>query len=101
MGLIGGLLEAGNRIDIPGFSSIEQAWLQELYQNGYCDAFRSLNTGSEDFTWWPEGDDGGALRSDTHITSSSLEGRVMSAVINTDDAFSSHAPVIIEYDLEL
>ncbi len=93
--------EAGNRIDIPGFSSIEQAWLQELYQTGYCDAFRSLNTGSEDFTWWPEGDDGGALRSDTHITSSSLEGRVISAVINTDDAFSSHAPVIIEYDLEL
>jgi exodeoxyribonuclease-3 len=93
--------EAGNRTDIPGFSSVEQAWLQELYQNGYCDAFRCTNASSEEFTWWPEGDDAGALRSDTQITSLSLEGRVDSAVINTDDAFSSHAPVIIEYDVDL
>ena len=93
--------EAGNRTDLPGFSSIEQTWLKELYQSGYCDAFRTLNASGEEFTWWPDGDDAGALRSDTHITSVSLKDRVTSAVVNTSDAFSSHAPVIIEYDVDL
>jgi exodeoxyribonuclease-3 len=93
--------EAGNRTDLPGFSSIEQAWLQELYQNGYCDAFRTLNSSAEEFTWWPEGDDAGALRSDTQIASLSLRERVISAGVNTNDAFSSHAPVIVQYDVEL
>ena len=90
--------EAGNRIDIPGFSNVEQSWLQALLQNGYCDAFREANDDPDEFTWWPEGDDAGALRADTQIISESLAPRVEQAVINTDAAFSSHAPVIIDYD---
>lgn len=93
--------EAGNRLDIPGFSTIEQEWLREVYRNGYCDAFRTYNNDPDEFTWWPEGDDAGGLRSDTHIISASLVGRVEHASIYTADAFSSHAPVIVDYDIEL
>ena len=93
--------EAGNRQDIPGFSEIEQTWLRELQKNGYCDGFRAYTTDPDEFTWWPEGDDAGALRTDTQMISASLVGRVEHASIYTADAFSSHAPVIIDYDLEL
>jgi exodeoxyribonuclease-3 len=92
--------EAGNRVDIPGFSDIEQMWLRELYRNGYCDAFRSYNNDPDEFTWWPEGDDAGGVRSDTHVVSSSLVGRIDYAAIYTGEAFSSHAPVIVDYDID-
>lgn len=93
--------EAGNRTDIPGFSSAEQLWLEELFRNGYCDAFRAYNSDPDEFTWWPEGDDAGGLRSDSHIVSNSLSPRVEHASVYTDDAFSSHAPIIVDYDIEL
>lgn len=93
--------ESGNRLDLPGCSGIEQGWLQSLYANGYCDAFRAINDDPDEFTWWPDGDDAGGLRTDTHIVSMSLDGRINDASINPADAFSNHAPVIIEYDLDL
>jgi exodeoxyribonuclease-3 len=92
--------EAGNRTDIIGFSDVEQVWLRELYRSGYCDAFRAYNNDPDEFTWWPEGDDAGGLRTDTHIVSGSLVGRIDYATIYTGEAFSSHAPVIIDYDIE-
>jgi len=93
--------EAGNRMDIPGFSTIEQDWLNTLYKTGYCDAFRSLNSDADEFSWWPEGDDAGALRTDTQVVSIALCNRVDSASIYTADAFSDHAPVIIDYDVDM
>lgn len=93
--------EAGNRVDIPGFSELEQDWLRELFENGYCDAFRAYSSEPEEYSWWPEGDDAGGIRSDTQIVSASLSGRVDYAAIYTAEAFSSHAPIIIDYDVEL
>ena len=93
--------ESGNRLDIPGFSAEERDWLGSVYQAGYCDAFRELDSDIDDFTWWPEGDESPGLRTDTHIISSSLAPCVTDACIDPEDAFSSHAPVIIEYDIEL
>jgi len=92
--------EAGNRSDIIGFSEVEQVWLRELYRNGYCDAFRAYSNDPDEFTWWPEGDEAGGLRTDTHIVSDSVVGRIDYAAIYTGEAFSSHAPVIIDYDIE-
>lgn len=93
--------EAGNRVDIPGFSDIEQGWLQSLYANGYCDAFRAVNPEPDAFTWWPDGDDAGGLRTDTQIVSVSLDSRIDRAEINDAEAFSNHAPIVIDYDLDL
>ncbi|MEE4203419.1 MAG: exodeoxyribonuclease III [Halieaceae bacterium] len=92
--------EAGNQVAIPGFSKEERVWLNTLYESGYCDAFREVNQDADEYSWWPEGDDAGGLRSDTHIISDSLSSRVERAVIYTADAFSSHAPVIIDYDTD-
>lgn len=93
--------EAGNRLDIPGFSPVEQVWLRELYKNGYCDAFRIYSNEPDEFTWWPEGDEAGGLRTDTQIVSESLSDRIEHAAIYTTEAFSDHAPVIIDYDIDV
>lgn len=93
--------EAGNKLDIPGFSKDERVWLNTLFDSGYCDAFREVNKDPDEYTWWPDGDDAGGLRSDTQIISDSLRGRVEKSVIYTADAFSGHAPVIIDYDTDI
>lgn len=93
--------EAGNRTDLPGFSKAERTWLNDLYSHGYCDAFREANSDPDEYTWWPDGDDGGGLRSDTQIVSDALRPHIERAAIYTADVFSSHAPVIIDYDCEL
>ena len=93
--------ESGNRLDIPGFSSEERDWLGSLYRAGYTDAFRQVDHEDDDFTWWPEGDDKPGLRTDTQIISDGLAERVTAAYVEGEEAFSSHAPVIIEYDLNL
>ena len=38
---------------------------------------------------------------DTHIITESLAPCVLAARIESEEAFSSHAPVIIDYDIEL
>jgi len=93
--------ESGNRIDIPGFTSEERDWLGSLYRTGYTDAFRQVDHVDDDFTWWPEGDEKPGLRTDTHIVSDGIAERVTAAYVESEEAFSSHAPVIIDYDIEL
>ena len=93
--------ESGNRLDISGFSSEERDWLGSLYRAGYSDAFRLIEHEEDDFTWWPEGDDKPGLRTDTHIISDGLREHVTAAHVESEEAFSSHEPVIIEYDFEL
>ena len=93
--------ESGNRLDIPGFSSEERDWLGSLYRAGYTDAFRQVDHEEDDFTWWPEGDDKPGLRTDTHIISDGLAESVTAAYVESEEAFSSHAPVIIDYDFTL
>ena len=93
--------ESGNRLDLPGFSSEERDWLGSLYRSGYSDAFRQVDHEEDDFTWWPEGDDKPGLRTDTHIISDGLTDSVTAAYVESEEAFSSHAPVIIDYDINL
>lgn len=87
-----------------GFLLSEQMWLDQLYtQIGYADAFRLANTDRDEFSWWPGGDieQGDGMRTDYQVISKSLAPTVEYAVIYTAKHFSSHAPVIIDYDLEI
>ena len=93
--------ESGNRLDIPGFSNEERDWLGSLYRTGYSDAFREVESDADHYTWWPDGDESPGVRTDTHIISDSLAPHVTNAVIESEEAFSSHAAVTIEYDIEL
>lgn len=84
----------------PSFLSSERAWLDDLYTRlGYVDAFRQSNTDGDEFTWWPAQDDG--RRVDFQIVSQTLKDKVEFAAIYKGKRFSSHAPVIIDYDIFL
>jgi exodeoxyribonuclease-3 len=87
---------------IPGFLSGEREWMDELLSNGYVDAFREINSDRDEFTWWPDGDrSAGGWRTDLQIISEGLRFRVEHGAIYKVQAFSSHAPLIMDYDLEV
>jgi exodeoxyribonuclease-3 len=78
------------------------AWFDGLFELGYVDAFRSVRDDADEFSWWPDGRDGAqALRADLQIVSGSLADRVEHGAYYTRQAFSTHAPLVLDYDLEL
>ena len=79
----------------------EQWWRQVREQIGYADAFRLGCGDADDFSWWPAGSQGkgDGWRTDTQLVSRELARTVEYAVIYKAKAFSSHAPVIVDYDI--
>ncbi len=87
-----------------GFLPHEQQWMNQLFtQVGYADAFRKGNTDKDEYTWWPSGviGKGDGWRTDYQVISESLASRVEYATTYKTKYFSSHLPVIIDYDLEV
>ncbi|BFM13914.1 exodeoxyribonuclease III [Maricurvus nonylphenolicus] len=87
-----------------GFLPHEQQWMDQLFnQLGYVDAFRRVNKDSDEYTWWPAGEagKGDGWRTDYQVTSNNLKGRVEYGVVYKNQQFSSHMPVIMDYDIEL
>lgn len=85
-----------------GFLEEERQWLDQLYGDiGYGDAFRYGNADVDEFSWWPSGQigKGDGWRTDTQIVSRQLIPQVEYAVIYKAQTFSSHGPVILDYDL--
>ena len=66
-----------------------------------CGAFRVANTDGDEFSWWPSGTlgKGDGWRTDTQLVSRDLVRTVEYAAIYKSKAFSSHAPVIVDYDI--
>ena len=93
--------DAGNNQVLPGLSPSERGWLLDLYDSGYADAYSLSDKEPGAYTWWPDGDDAGGLRTDTQIISELLVSRVERGAIFDEQAFSHHAPVIMDYDLQL
>lgn len=84
-----------------GFLPHEQQWLNQLYdQVGYRDAFRLANRDCDEFSWWPKGPEGDGWRTDFHVISDALKNKVEYATIYKSQSFSSHQPVIIDYDID-
>ena len=87
---------------MPGFLAEERQWMDELLESGYVDAFREINSDQDEFSWWPDGArDTNGWRSDFHIISQGLKYSVDYGAIYKSKEFSSHAPVIMDYDIEL
>lgn len=87
-----------------GFLSHDRQWMDQLVgQLDYKDAFRQVNKDADEYSFYPSGEvgKGDGWRTDTQIISSNLAGRVEYAAIYKNKTFSSHRPVIIEYDLEV
>ena len=93
----------------PGFRKTEQDWMDELlFEIGYRDALREVTSDSGYYSWWPSleelggvGADPGAWRVDYQIVSESLGPKVLTASYYTERRFSDHAPLIVDYDIEL
>lgn len=87
-----------------GFLPHEQQWMDQLFnQLGYVDAFRRVNHDSDEYSWWPSNqiNEGEGWRTDYQVTSNNLKNRVEYGVIYKTQQFSSHLPVIMDYDIEL
>lgn len=90
-------------LDKPGFLPAEQLWLENLFGKiGYIDAFREVNEDSDEYSWWPNGNrEENGKRVDFQIASKGLRSKVEYGVTYKKQVFSNHAPVIMDYDIEL
>lgn len=86
-----------------GFFPEEQHWMKQLPHIGYIDAFRKGNPDKDEYSWWPSGiiGEGEAWRTDLQIVSASLKNHVEYAMIYKKQLFSTHLPVIVDYDIEI
>lgn len=109
------------RIDIKNFNGNkkrsgclpeERAWLDRVFAEpdvenpiGLVDAFRVLNQEAEQYTWWSNRGQAWAnntgWRIDYQIISPSLKPLLRNTSIYKEERFSDHAPLIMEYDMEL
>jgi exodeoxyribonuclease-3 len=91
----------GNYRETSGFLTNERRWMNTLFDElNYADAFRCFNIDADEFSWWPEGKDDDAWRVDYQVISKDLVPRVEYAVGYKAKFFSSHIPVIVDYDIE-
>ena len=89
-----------------GFLPEERAWMDDLfYRENYIDVFRELNQKEDQYTWWSNRGQAWAKnvgwRIDYHVATPGLAGKAKSESIYKDERFSDHAPLIINYQLDL
>ncbi len=110
----GGWQLAHNKLDVanwrealeqPGFSAPERAWLEEVLGSmGFVDAYREVDREGGRYTWWSNDHERSqelGYRVDYQLITQGLRHTVQSGGIYTNKEFSSHAPVIMDYDWEL
>lgn len=92
-------------VQISGFQDAERSWMKGLLSDmGFFDAYREVDRESFKFTWWKDQflrTNNEGMRLDYHIITAGMRHRVLNGGIYKTQLFSSHAPVIIDYDWEL
>ena len=89
-----------------GFLPEERAWLDELFgPAGFTDTFREVNELPDQYTWWSNRGQAWARnvggRIDYQIGTPGLKGAARRASIHKENRFSDHAPLSIDFDLDL
>jgi len=89
-----------------GFLPEERRWLDTLYDEaGWVDAFRLVNKQAEQYSWWSARGQARAKnvgwRLDYHVIGPELIDTVEAAQIYTGQQFSDHAPVIMQFRMDL
>ena len=89
--------------DSSGCLPEEQQWMDQLFTAlGYVDAFREINADDDEFTWWPDDDRSqNGWRVDYQVVSSGLKPVVEYGAVYKNQVFSTHAPLIMDYDFEI
>jgi len=76
-----------------------------IEQGGWVDAFREVEMGEGQYTWWSNRGNARAnnvgWRIDYQFITPGLKGTVKKAWVYKDKWFSDHAPLIIDYALEI
>lgn len=95
-----------HKLDVSGFLPHERAWLDRLFEEmGAVDAFREINKEGNQFTWWPEWAEGwrrhAGWRTDYQLATPGIRRHIEDAWIDDATRFSDHAPVIVDYDIEI
>ena len=88
-----------------GFLPEERRWLDKLYnEEGFVDSFREVNKAVDQYSWWSNRgqarDRNVGWRLDYQVVTPKLKDKIVSAEIYTEENFSDHAPVTIEYDMQ-
>ncbi len=87
-----------------GFIEHEQQWMRQLFgQIGYSDAFRLAISDGGEYSWWRSGEvgKGDGMRIDYQVVSESIKRKVEYAAMYKPRTFSSHLPVIVDYDIDV
>jgi len=89
-----------------GFLPEERAWLDELFgKTGFVDGFREVNQEPEQYTWWSmrgrAREKNVGWRIDYHVVTPGLRDKIEKAEIYTGENFSDHAPLTLEYAMDL
>ena len=84
----------------------ERAWLDELFgPAGYVDAFRVVNQQKDQYTWWSNRgrarENNVGWRIDYQVVTPGLKDKIQKASVYKNKWFSDHAPLTLDYDLEL
>ena len=87
-----------------GFLPEERAWLDDVFgEIKMVDAFRQVNQEPDQYTWWSNRgrarENNVGWRIDYQVVTPGLGGRVRDTSIYTDQWFSDHAPLVVDYDL--
>jgi exodeoxyribonuclease-3 len=87
-----------------GFLPDERAWIDKLLAEvGFIDTFRYLHPEKVQYTFWSQRANARAnnvgWRIDYQLITPNLIDKIKSASVYTDENFSDHAPVIVDYDL--
>ena len=86
-----------------GFLPEERAWMDLVFGDlGYVDAFHTIEQEPHSYTWWSNRgrawDNNVGWRIDYQVVTPGLNGKVRGTAIYTDERFSDHAPLTIDYD---
>lgn len=89
-----------------GFLPDERAWLDKVFgKSGFVDAFREVNQEADQYTWWSNRgrawDNNVGWRIDYQVVTPNLKDNIKKVDIYKTERFSDHAPLIVEYDLEV
>lgn len=92
-----------------GFTPEERAWMTTLLDSqkgvGLVDVFRTLNQQPEQYTWWSQRGQAWAKnvgwRIDYHLATPGVAALARREQIYLAERFSDHAPLVIDYDLNL
>jgi exodeoxyribonuclease III len=92
-----------------GFLPEERAWMTHALDAvaglGLVDVFRTLNPHPDQYTWWSARGQAWAnnvgWRLDYHLATPAIAAKAMREHIYIAQRFSDHAPVVIDYDIDV